>query len=183
MATYQDMLDAVGLILGGTQAVDGNGGLIAHFYSGVKAADGTGLTGIQGCWSSPPNVPMDTPVALLLPGPFKVEGPEHPEIFIPGNEWNADTIRLQILVSNQDLPTSWALLAPFRDSVATLFNSHMRLSSTAWPVLSDGSAFPFTLTAKVVDGHPGLIPYAETEYVGWEMTLRVWRMLQPIYTP
>jgi len=180
MATYLDMLDAIGLILGGT-APDST--LQPHFFSGLQVGDGTGLSGLQGCWSVPPAALQDAPVALLLPGAFRVEGPEQTEVFIPGNEWIIDSVRLQVMVSLQDHPTSWAKLAPFRDSVTTLFNSHMRLSSTAWPVQADGSAFPFTLTAKVIDGRAGLIPYADTEYVGWEMTLRVWRMLQPIYAP
>lgn len=182
MANYLDLLDAIGLIVGGTQATDINGP-IAHFFSGYKQGDGTGLANLHGCWSVPPAVVNDTPMALLLTDTFQVEGPEQKEVFIPGNEWNVDSIRLQILVALSDHPTAWALLAPYRDGVTSLFNSHMRLSSTAWPVQSDGSAFPFTLTSKIVDGKAGTFVYADTEYVGWEMTLRVWRMLQPIYTP
>lgn len=166
MTAYLTILDKIGLLVGGT-APDPAGS--PHFYSGAQVGDGTGVSGIAGCYSIPPETLPDPPIAILLPENFTLQGPAHAGQLMQGNEDNEDHIRIWLLLWRNDLPTQYANLVPFRDSVPALFRSHMQLGAL------------INIDAFIVAGHTGVMKWAGVEYLGWEFVLRIRQLLSVIY--
>lgn len=124
----------------------------------------------MGFYSIPPETLPDPPLGLLLPDGFEAGGLGERKILWQGNEANEDLFRLWVLCWRNDLPTQFATLVTFRDSIPALFRSHIQLSGT------------INIDAFVERGHTGLLKYAGTDYLGWEFILRVRQILTPVYS-
>ena len=164
--TLLSILDRVGLLIGGTQPDPTNK---PHFFSGFQVGDQTGVAGIQGAYSIPPETLADAPCALLYPASFEAMGPAHAGQLMQGNEDNQDDITIWILLHRSDLPTQYALMVPFRDSIPALFRSHMQLNGLV------------NIDAFIVHGHTGRLLHEAVEYIGWEFTLRVRQLYSVTY--
>jgi hypothetical protein len=164
--TLLALLDRIGLLIGGT-APDPVGS--PHFFSGVQVGDGTGVAGIQGCYAIPPETLPDAPVGLVLPETFTAGGPGHAGQLMQGNEDNEDLIRIWLLLWRNDLPTQYALLVPFRDSIPALFRQHMQLGGLV------------NVDAFIVHGTAGQLRWEATTYIGWEFVLRVRQLYSVTY--
>jgi len=164
---YLDILNRIGLLIGGSQP---NAAESPYFYSGVQVGDGTGVQGIQGAYSIPPETLPDPPVALVLPDGFELGGTGHREVLMQGNEYNEDEIKIWLLLWRNDAPTQFSSLVPFRDLIPALFRGHMQLNG-----LTDTDAF-------VVRGHVSVMRWAGIDYLGWEFILRVRQVLVVAYS-
>src|SRR6184192_2165874 len=120
MSNFQDLLDNVALLVGGTQQSEPPPG----FFSRARAGDGTGVPGLLGCYSKPPRALSEPPVGIVLPRSFKAS------LNAQGYEEQEDILRLIILVKPVDSATDFAILEPFRDSVPAIFRTHFQLNST-----------------------------------------------------
>jgi len=173
MADYQSLLDAVALVIGGTAPDLTNR---PHFYSGSEVGDGTEMghgtaLPLKGCWSTYPAVIEDSPYAIVMPDSATISGPEKSDVFVLGEEWNVEVLRLQFYLALYDHVTAWPLIVPYRDLIPAVFRSHMQLNATANVI----TAMPRSLRAVVLE-------YATTMYVGWECMLHVQRVIQPTYS-
>lgn len=173
MADYQSLLDAVALILGGTAPDTTNR---PHFYSGLEVGDGSELGAatsypLRGCWSTYPPTVEDSPYAIVMPDAATISGPAQADVFVAGEEWNVDILRVQFYLALVDHVTDWPIIVVYRDLIPAVFRSHMQLNATPNVI----TAMPRSLRAAVLE-------YAGTEYVGWEVMLHVQRVIQPTYT-
>lgn len=164
--TLLSILDKVGLLIGGTQP---NPIGSPHFYSGLQVGDNTGVAGIAGCYSIPPETLPDPPVALLYPSSFDAMGPAHAGQLMQGNEDNQDDITIWVLLWRNDLPTQYAAMVPFRDSIPALFRQHMQLGGL------------INIDAFIIHGHTGRMVHEAVEYIGWEFTLRIRQLYSVTY--
>lgn len=163
MATFQDLLNAVAQVVGGTPP---NPATDPTWYSGFQVGDGTGVVGLRGCHSTPPGAVEDPPLAFVMGGQLRLT--EEPRQGIKGYE---DSLRIQIMVGHVEPTTDYAILDPFRDSVPAAFDSHMQLFGT-----------PNVLDAVIIGGKPGFLAWAGLPYVGWEFTLRVRRLAPVVFS-
>jgi hypothetical protein len=164
--TLLSILDRVALLIGGSQP-DPVGS--PHFYSGVQVGDGTGVAGIQGAYSIPPETLPDPPVALLFPSSFSAGGPAHAGQLMQGNEDNEDLVNIWVLLWRNDLPTQYAAMVQYRDSIPALFRQHMQLSGLV------------NIDAFIVHGHTATMAWESDTYLGWEFTLRVRQLYSVTY--
>ena len=169
---FQALLDAVAQLIGGNQPDAVNN---PHFYSGYKNQDASGIAGIHGCYSVPPASIQEPPLGILLPGPFVVNSDRAKELLVQAEEYNVDSIRFLLLVRLNDPKTQFANLNPFRDSVPAAIRAHTQLGN---PNLIPGMSI---LQVWVSDGKPGVFVYASTQYIGWDFTIKVARMVQALY--
>lgn len=160
MATFQDLLNAVAQVVGGTAP---NLAADPFWYSGFQVGDGTGVAGLRGCYSTPPGAAQDPPLGFVMGSSFRLN--EEPRQGIKGYD---DSIRIQIMVGHVEPTTDYSILDPYRDSVPAAFDSHMQLFGT-----------PSVLDAVITSGKPGFLAWAGQPYVGWDFVLRV-RRLAPI---
>lgn len=163
MADFQtDVLDRVAQVVGGTQSPND-----PHFWSGAMAQDQTGVAGLTGCYSSPPEDIQALPVAIVMvPDQFTAE------LVSQGEEDNVDDVRLLVLVGIYFREAQFAQLTPFRDLVPAAFRAHMQLFGSnkgTWAFISHGRS--------------GTYEYGKTAYLAWEFTVRVTRMLAVTYNP
>jgi hypothetical protein len=164
--SLMSVLDRIGLLIGGTQP-DPVGS--PHFYSGVQVGDGTGVAGIQGCYSIPPETLPDPPIAVLWPDKFEAMGPAHAGQLMQGNEDNQDDIYLWVLLWRNDLPTQYAAMVQYRDSIPALFRQHMQLGGLV------------NIDAFVIAGRTGTMKWENDTYLGWEFTLRIRQLYSVTY--
>ncbi len=167
MASFQDdVLDHIAQVVGGTKSPTDK-----RFFSGDEAADGTGVSGLKGCWSDAPNGIQSLPVAIVEPGPFtdSLSGGQ-------GREDAEDEVRVRVLVAKQDLKASMGVLTPFRDSVPAAFRAHMQGTDA-----SHLNPIPDIIDCFITRGTPGPYTYSGTDYLGWEFTVRVRRLLSVSY--
>src|SRR5262245_45887699 len=174
MADYQTLLDAVGLVIGGT-APDATGR--PHYFSGAEVGDGTEMghgtpNPLLGCWAVAPSTIEQTPMALVMPDSFAISGPEKADVFVAGEEWNVDVLRLQFFLALVDHRTDWVLMNPYRDLIPALFRAHMMLNAT-----------PNVITTMIRSGKAAVLDYNATQYVGWTAVPPVHAAIQPFYTP
>jgi hypothetical protein len=172
-ADFQTLLDAIAKIVGGSQS---DAGTNPHFYSGYKSQDGTGIANLHGCYSVPPEVIGEPPIAVILPGAFSVNADKPRDLLVQGEEYNIDNLKLFVFVRNNDSKTQFANLNPFRDSVPAVFRGALQLGN---PSLITGQTI---LQIWCSDGRPGVFTYAATSLIGWEFNLRVTRMIFATYT-
>lgn len=159
---FQLILNAIAQVVGGTALAT-----VPHFYSGQRAADGTGVSGLAGCWSTDPPNPGKTPVGIVIPDQFTAE------LASQGEETQNDTLKLYILVAPYtggpyDLPQ----LTPYRDTVPAVFRSHMSALNSAG-----------VLWSWIGGGRLRLYQVGGTEYLAWEFTVELERSLSVTYTP
>jgi hypothetical protein len=171
-AGFQDLLDAIAKLIGGNQPDPLTN---PHFYSGYKAQDGSGVAGIHGCYSVPPESIQEPPLAVILPGAFTVNSDKARDLLVQGEEYNVDNLKLFLFVRNNDSKTQFANLNPFRDLIPTVFRAATQLGNAS---LISGQSI---LQVWCADGRPGVFTYAGTSLIGWEYTLRVIRMLAVTY--
>ena len=164
MADFQTILDQVARVVGGTAPDSTNR---PRWFSGAQTGDSTGVAGIKGCYSAPPETIQDVPTGLVMPLSFIVPN----SILTQGEEYNEDLIRLVLFVARNDPQTQWATLAPYRDTVAAAFRSHLQLFASL-----------NVLDASLVNGKSGILDWGGTPYLVWDMTIRVRRMFTPTYT-
>jgi hypothetical protein len=173
MATgFQDLLDAIAKLVGGNQPDPQTN---PHFYSGYKNQDASGVAGLHGCYSVPPESIQEPPLAVLIPGPFNVNSDKAKDLLVQGEEYNVDNLKLFLFVRNNDSKTQFANLNPFRDLIPAVFRGAVQLGN---PALIVGQTI---LQITCADGRPGVFTYAGTSLIGWEYTLRVIRMLAVSY--
>ncbi len=172
MATFQDLLDQIALKIGGTQPdVTGN----PHFYSGYVKGDATGISGIHGCYSVPPETVQEPPLGILLPGSFQVNPDRPRDLLIQGEEYQIDDVHLLLLVRRNDAKTQYANLNPFRDSVPAALRAATQLGN---PSLISGQSL---LQVWPSSGRAGVFRWANTQLIGWDFTIRIARMIQATY--
>jgi hypothetical protein len=168
MAGFQaDVLDRLARVVGGTvSATD------AHFFSGDKAADGSGVSGLKGCWSEPPDNLQSTPIAYIEIGPFTdaLLGGQ-------GKEDAEDEVRIYVLVAPTTLKQQMGVLTPFRDSVPAAFRAHMQGTDK-----NNLDPIPDILDCFITKGSPGIKTYGGTDYLAWDFTCRVRRLLSVSYS-
>lgn len=155
MAGFQtDVLDHVAQVLGGTV----NAGIASFF-------DGAPISGLNGCWSIDPGTVFQTPVAVVLPGSFTdtLLGGQ-------GKEEAEDEVRVLLLLSKYSVAAQFSILTPFRDSVPAAFRAHMQAYSA-----------PDVLDCFVTKGASGIHTWAGVEYLAWDFTVRVRRLLSVTY--
>jgi hypothetical protein len=171
MSAYQDLLNAVAHVVGGTQPSAGQttapAVLQPYWYSGRDSADGTGVAGLVGCSSLPPEIIQATPVGMVLPGPW------HPLEATPigGRKFVEDQIHVRVLVGHDDLTTQMARLVPVRDLVPPAFDGHMQLFNT-----------PGVTTAWCADGDFMEVSWGGNVYVALVFIVHVQRVLTTTYT-
>jgi hypothetical protein len=163
MIAFLDLLGSVAKVVGGNQP-DASGR--PYWYSGRDLADGSGVTGLAGCHSLPPEVLETTPVAIVLPGAWV------PMTNFPtqGHKVTEDAIRVWVMVGHDDLQSQMAMLVGFRDLVPTAFDSHMQLFNTAG-----------VFTASCAEGQFREEPWAGSAYLVLEFVVRVQRQLAVTY--
>src|ERR1044071_363801 len=164
--SLMSVLDRIGLLIGGTQP-DPVGS--PHFYSGVQVGDGPGVPAIRGCSSIPPETLPDPPIAVLWPDKFEAMGPAHAGQLMQGNEDNQDDIYLWVLLWRNDLPTQYAAMVQYRDSIPALFRQHMQLGGLV------------NIDAFVIAGRTGTMKWENDTYLGWEFTLRIRQLYSVTY--
>src|SRR5579863_9873548 len=95
--TFSDVFDAIALLVGGTQPSPTTE---PFFYSGAQVGDSSGINGIKGCYSMPPEViNCDPPFGVLLLG-TGTDGSDFRggSILMRGENFKQDLVRLQICV-------------------------------------------------------------------------------------
>ena len=163
MAGFHDVLANIALIVGGTQPDATNQ---KYFYSGAQVGDGSGISGIKGCFSAPPlSINCDTPFAVVLLG----SGSDGSDFrgganLYQGTLLKQDFVRLQICTGLSDSENQYDALIGFRDTVPTTLAGKMTLNSTS----------------NVLDAFPqdykfANVTWAGTEYMCLEFRIRVRR--------
>jgi hypothetical protein len=139
------------------------------FFSGAIAKDGTGITGIKGCYSVVPKTisPRSTPVAIIYPAPFTAT------LASEGEEDNVDRFPILLLVAPID-KSQISILVKYRDLVPAAFRAHMR----AFPPDPNN---PDALSCFIESGTPGEHEFAGIRYYAWEFICRCDRMLPVVY--
>lgn len=174
-----DVLDHLGYVIGGTASTASTvGNAVTRFYSGhANGDDGTGLQApagepkFLGCYSVPPGGISFTPVGVLLPSSFtailNTQGPEE----------NTDIVRLLILLAPADPVAQMPNVSAYRDVVPAQIRAHMTLKDAG------GNSTPNILQAFAKDGKFGKIPYAGTEWYGWDFHIEIRRLPIATYVP
>ena|SRR5215472_6447638 len=175
MAGSQDVRDGIARVVGGTAPDLANR---PRWFSGNQTGDSTGVTSMIGCWSAAQGDILQTggesvvggAIGLVLLGPGNVHWPAGTDTPPPSQRYTFDNFRLLILIGRADPETEDAILAPFRDSVTLAFDTHMTLFSTANVIQS-----PITAWRSVTYRSGG------KQLIGWEMTVRVMRVMNVTY--
>lgn len=155
MAGFQaDVLDHIAQVLGGTV----NANIVGFF-------DGSPITGLNGCWSIDPGAIFQTPTAVVLPGSFTDD-----LLGGQGKEQAEDEVKILLLLDKYTVPAQFGVLTPFRDSVPAAFRAHMQAFS-----------IPDVIDCFVTKGASGVHTWGGTEYLGWDFTVRVRRLLSVSY--
>jgi hypothetical protein len=155
MAGFQtDVLDHVAQVIGGTA----NAGISGFF-------DGTPLTGLNGCWSIDPGAIFQTPTAVVLPGSFvdSLLGGQ-------GKEEVEDEVKILLLLTKYSTAAQFSVLTPFRDTVPAAFRAHMQAFS-----------MPDVIDCFITKGTSGIHNWSGVEYLAWDFTCRVRRLLSVSY--
>src|SRR5438093_7033151 len=126
MANTQDLLDLIASKVGGTRP-DATGN--PHLYSGYLTGDATGLAGLHGCYSVPPETIQEPPLGIVMPGSFSVNSDRAKDLLMQGEEYNVDDLTLMLLIRRNDAKTQFAVLNPFRDSVPAIFRAATQLGN------------------------------------------------------
>lgn len=110
--------------------------LLPYWYSGRDMGDGTGVSGLTGCFAVPPEVVPFDPIAMILPGTWARSAgmPSYP---LQGKKYDEDIIVVRIMVGHDDVTQSLLRLVNFRDTVPTAFDTHMQMFSSAGVVTAD----------------------------------------------
>lgn len=166
MPNFQtDVLDVMARIIGGTVSA-----VNPTFFSGplanAGAGDGTGITGLTGCYSAAPDSLQSFPVAIVLGDKFTAE------LASEGEEDNVDNVRVLLLIAPFVSESQTVLLTPYRDSVPVAFRARMQ-----------GFTGPNAMDFFVTSGQQGVYSWAAgaEQYIGWEFIVRVRRMLAVQY--
>jgi hypothetical protein len=170
MSAYLDLLNAVARVVGGTQPDAAHATVPAalqpYWFSGKDTGDASGVAGLAGCSSLPPEVIQATPVGMVLPGPW------HPLDATPigGRKFTEDQIHVRVLVGHDDLTAQMARLVPFRDLVPPAFDGHMQLFNSAG-----------VMTAWCADGDFMEVTWGGDVYVALVFIVHVQRALPVTY--
>lgn len=151
-------------MIGGT-AFTANGA--TNFYSGYENGDSTGVTGLKGCYSAPPEGTIDLPGAIILPESGSAI------LNTQGLEDMVDEVRLLVLVANVTPEAEYPNLLPFRDNIPVQLRKFMTLNQTA----SVSSAF--------MNGYKaGTVTWAGDTFYGLDCKIRIQRYLTGVtYIP
>jgi len=169
MASFQDVLDGVAKVIGGTAPSTAT----PRWFSGQQTADSTGIMSpiaINGCYSTVPpgSLSADPPYGFIVLDHFSV-----PQLLHQGGEMTEDFVRLVIIVPANDPETQVANLMGFRDAVPTALQGHM----TAFAALNVMDVYP--TTGKFGQYHtPGGAIFPSVEFM-----LRIRRYAAATYTP
>jgi hypothetical protein len=172
---YQDLLNAVARVVGGTQPSTGQSSVGTdaegfnrqpYWFSGVDTGDSTGVTGLVGCFSLPMSSLDATPVGMVLPGPWKPEQPFPTQ----GRKFLEDQVHVRVMTGHDAIGAQMAMLVNFRDLVETAFNQHMQLFGTAG-----------VLAAKCESGDFVEVDLGGTTYLAVEFYVNVQRGLSVAY--
>ena len=169
MSSFQDVLDNVAKVIGGT-APSAN---TPRWFSGQSTGDGTGIktpVAINGCYSTVPpgSLSADPPYGFLVLDHFQI-----PYLLTQGGELTEDFVRLVIVVPANDPETQVANLMGFRDAVPIALQAHM----TAYASLNVLDVYP--ASGKFGQYHtPGGAALPSVEFM-----LRIRRYTAVTYTP
>lgn len=154
------VIDGIARVIGGTVTTADS-----HFYSGDQMADGTGVAGVKGCYSTVPNAIQSSPTAVVYPGRFTAQ------LNTQGEEENHDLIPVILYVARYNDKIQMAILNAFRDTVPAAFRTHMQLYGAA-----------NVLSAFVADGEPAVHSIGGVDYLAWKFVIHVERVLPASYT-
>lgn len=162
MSFQTDVLDKIARIVGGTVSANN-----PTFFSGaLNGNDGTGVTGLTGCYSAAPDNIQAFPVGIVMSTKFTAD------LAGQGSEKNEDHVRLVVLVSKETTEDKLPLLTPYRDSVPAAFRAHM-----------GGFGSPGAIDFYVTAGDQIVQTWSLDDYLAWDFTVRVRRLLTVTYTP
>lgn len=141
--SYQDVLNAVARVVGGSQPQEGQSSVTddrqPYWFSGADSGDGSGISGVVGCFSLPVGTLDSTPVGMVLPASWRREG-QFPH---QGSKFLSDEIRVRVLTGHDDVTGAMAFLSNFRDLVESAFDSHMELFGAAGVTAADAQSGEF----------------------------------------
>lgn len=170
MSNYVDLLNDMALVIGGTAVSAPPLG----FYSGAQAGDGTGVSGLKGCYSiAPLAILNELPVGILVPRSFTAT------LMQQGYEENKERIQLLILAAKVDQATDLNILYPFRDTVPAQLRAHMQADQISGAT----SLTPEPLLVFAVSGRMGQVIWNGINYYGWSFDIDVLRTPQVTYSP
>ena len=167
---FSDVFDALALIVGGTQP-DATGQ--PYFYSGVQKGDSTGISGIKGCYSMPPeSVNCDVPFAVILLD-SGTDGSDFRggDLLTQGTLFKQDFLKLQICVGRTQPAYQQDTMVDFRDAIPNALAGKLTLNSTATVFDAFPQSYKF-----------GVVTWAGTPYDTLEFRIRVRRWVAQTWT-
>ena len=165
MASYLDILDSIAKVIGGTAPDATNR---PRWFSGVAAGDGTGIAGLNGCYSIPPDgAAQDPPIAVLIP-----DTGSYPGILVQGGQERIDNVRLIVVVPRNSPETQIPTLMSIADAVPSAFQAHM----TAYSAANVMSVYP--VRWRLLAGYN----WSGEEHLALEYLLEVRRYAAVTYT-
>lgn len=174
MATLQDVRDACARVVGGTAPDLTNR---PRWFSGVDSADGTGVSGMVGCYSAARGAisvagggAVGSAVGMVLNGPGNLHYPASVDSLGPSQEFTFHNLRLLVLVPRSEIETEDAAVTPFLDSVRAAFRAHTTLFNTAQVNQAVPSAW-----------RPIAIKWGGDQFIGWDFTIRVFMTVNVTY--
>lgn len=174
---FQDVLNAVARVVGGTQPDDAHTTAVVdpedgfdyrpYWFSGADAGDGTGIPGVVGCYSLPVGKLDVTPVGMVLSATWKREG----QFPTQGQKFLSDELRVRVLTGHDNVTGDMAFLVNFRDLVEPAFDTHMELFGAAGVTAADAQSGEFLE-----------IDLGGTTYLAAEVVVMVRRAVSVTYT-
>ncbi|MGH8304874.1 MAG: hypothetical protein ACRETG_04625 [Steroidobacteraceae bacterium] len=189
MGSYLDLLSATAKVVGGTQPTlaqmqAGANGIgqdqdpavklatqtaqQPFWFSGSDVGDGSGVTGIVGCYSLPCEVWGSLPVGMVIPHQWM---PLEAQPF-QGSKDRLDDYRVRVLVGNGSLEVLMAQLVDYSDSVPAAFDTHAQLFASMGVGYGDCSRGIFLE-----------LNWGGKVYLALEFTLTIYRSIPTIRTP
>jgi hypothetical protein len=161
VAGLTDVFDAVAQVVGGSAPDATNR---PRWFSGVDSADGTGIAGINGCYSGPQQQYFNPPVGVVMSVRQRLANPIR-DTLTQGTELREADFSLYILDATDDQETQFGIISAFPDLVYSAFASHVGLFSLS----NEYQA------AVVADDGPKKFSWSGKDFIAWEFTIRVLR--------
>src|SRR5205085_2481683 len=125
------LVAAIAQVVGGTQPTQQQAALgsgvappyLTYWYSGRDVGDGSGVSGLVGCFSVPTELLSQMPVAMVIPDRWEPTQPFPTQ----GEKLRVDRFTVRLFVGNNDMQSLIAQMLNFADTVPSAFDSHMEL--------------------------------------------------------
>jgi hypothetical protein len=161
VAGLTDYFDSIARVVGGSAPDVANR---PRWFSGVDSADGTGITGLNGCYSGPQQQFLNPPVGVVMSVRNGLDNPLR-DVLTQGNEFRAATFTLYILDTIDDQETQFGIISAFPDLVYSAFAGHVGLFGLA-------NAYQ---SSVIEDDGPKKFIWNSKEFIAWEFKIRVLR--------